>query len=149
MKTDAVIFSRLSKLTGISEAKLADAVFGDAQLSTAERNAAVNAVDAVDVDQRIVGCSSALSTTLRAKLSAMGFDINDTLSRRPGSPEVRLRYDRGNGDLTAWLPSSRHMDYVAKGWIAVEVQDEAEAHRLSCAKAKPPAASQDEKARVS
>lgn len=39
--------------------------------------------------------------------------VADVLSMRPGSPEVWLRYDRG-GDITTWLPSSRHVYYSAK-----------------------------------
>lgn len=38
--------------------------------------------------------------------------------------EVRVRYQRQNGDLTSPLPSSRHLAYVAKGWTAVEVVEE-------------------------
>ena len=40
------------------------------------------------------------------------------------SGEVRVRYDRGNGDLTSPLPSSRHPYYASKGWTAVELADE-------------------------
>ena len=40
--------------------------------------------------------------------------------------EIRVRYARPNGDLTAPLPSSRHMQYAAKGWTAVSI-DEPEA----------------------
>ena len=34
--------------------------------------------------------------------------------------EVRVRYARNaeGTDITSWLPSSRHMAYVAKGWTA-------------------------------
>jgi hypothetical protein len=35
--------------------------------------------------------------------------------------EVRVRYARPNGDLTSPMPSSRHMSYVQKGWVAQEI----------------------------
>jgi hypothetical protein len=39
--------------------------------------------------------------------------------------ELRVIYDRGNGDLTAPLPSSRHMYYIAKNWTAVALAADA------------------------
>ena len=35
--------------------------------------------------------------------------------------EVRVRYARPNGDLTSPLPSSRHLYYVSKGWVAASL----------------------------
>jgi cold shock CspA family protein len=37
--------------------------------------------------------------------------------------EMFVRYARPNGDLTAPLPSSHHMTYVAKGWTAVSIDE--------------------------
>jgi hypothetical protein len=41
--------------------------------------------------------------------------------------EIRVRYARPNGDLTSPMPSSRHMSYVQKGWIAQEIVEPAPA----------------------
>ena len=37
--------------------------------------------------------------------------------------QVRVRYARSadGKDRTSWLPSSRHMRYLAKGWTCVEL----------------------------
>ena len=37
--------------------------------------------------------------------------------------EVRVIYERPNGDRPSPLPSSRHLSYVSKGWTAVEIVD--------------------------
>jgi hypothetical protein len=78
----------------------------------------------------LIGCTGDVSAQIRdycarsANVFKQPYDPNDVLSRRPGSPSVLLRYDRGNGDLTGWLPSTRHLDYVVgKGWIAVEMRE--------------------------
>lgn len=123
MKAEDVILANLAKV-GISY---------DAVLEAARSNTTVPGTEHLRGDV-ILGCSRGLSQELKARCAERGWTVNDVLGHRPGSPEVRLRYDRGNGDLTAWLPSSRHLDYVGKGWVAVELQDEAEAHRLACAK---------------
>ena len=39
--------------------------------------------------------------------------------------EVRVRYARPTGDLTSPLPSSHHLYYVSKGWVAASLDEPA------------------------
>ena len=50
-------------------------------------------------------------------------EVEKWFSPRGSLGEIRVRYARNsaNTDLTAWLPSSRHIQYVAKGWVCVEI----------------------------
>jgi hypothetical protein len=49
-------------------------------------------------------------------------EIEDLFANRGGSKEIRVRYRRPNGDLTTFLPSTRHMSYAwePRNWVAVE-----------------------------
>ena len=70
----------------------------------------------------VPGVSSQVLDALKAKYSDA--EILTLFSRGAHLGDVRLRYDKGNGDLTCWLPSSMHMYYAGKGWTAVELADE-------------------------
>jgi hypothetical protein len=69
-----------------------------------------------------------ISEELAADLASRGYPEANVLklfSPKAHHGEVRVIYDRGNGDLTAPLPSSRHMHYVSKGWAAVALASDA------------------------
>jgi len=64
---------------------------------------------------------------LMTKLYGRGLsddDVAGLFGPRAYKGELRVRYDRGNGDLTSPLPSSRHLYYASKGWTAVEIAEE-------------------------
>ena len=66
-------------------------------------------------DQRF--SESHKATEIATKLYGRGLsddDIAGLFEPRAYKGELRVRYDRGNGDLTAPLPSSRHEYYRAK-----------------------------------
>jgi hypothetical protein len=69
----------------------------------------------------MIGISKELAAKYPAEQLAVWFGYHAHLG------EVRVRYARSKTDsntLTSWLPSSRHMDYVAKGWTAVDIDAE-------------------------
>lgn len=69
------------------------------------------------------GIDPKLMTTLYGR-GLSDNDIAGLFGPRAHKGELRVRYDRGNGDLTSALPSSRHGDYLSKGWTAVELAEE-------------------------
>lgn len=72
-----------------------------------------------------LGLSKQVEQELEALCATRGWKIADVLGKRAGSPEVRLRYDRGGGSITSGMPSSQHMYYaVDKGWTAVVLEPE-------------------------
>jgi hypothetical protein len=72
----------------------------------------------------MIGIAPELMETLRAR-GHSDADIMRLFGNRPHRGELRVLYDRGgNGNLTSGLPSSRHMYYVQRGWIAVAIVDE-------------------------
>jgi hypothetical protein len=73
-----------------------------------------------------------ITKELAAELAARGYteaDVARLFGRHAQQGELRVRYARPNGDLTSPLPSSRHMQYVAKGWTAASLDIEAEPAR--------------------
>ena len=52
-------------------------------------------------------------------------EVENWFSPRAHLGEIRVKYARNadGTDRTAWLPSSRHMVYVAKGWTCVEIDE--------------------------
>ncbi len=69
-----------------------------------------------------------LAPELSAELAKRGFTEQDVLrlfSREAHKGDLRIIYQRSpSSDRTAGLPSSRHLYYVSKGWVAVAVVDE-------------------------
>jgi hypothetical protein len=73
----------------------------------------------------IVGVSSELEAQLRGKYSQD--EIDRFFNPHAHFGELRLVYARNSEttDRTSPMPSSRHMQYVSKGWTAVELFEEA------------------------
>ena len=71
----------------------------------------------------MIGISQGLMTTLYGR-GPSDDDIAGLFGPRAYKGELRVRYDRGNGDLTSPLPSSRHLYYASKGWVAVELAEQ-------------------------
>jgi hypothetical protein len=71
----------------------------------------------------MIGIDEALLDQLHAR-NYTDKDITALFGPRAHAGEVRVRYDRGNGDLTSPLASSRHAYYAAKGWTAVDLAEE-------------------------
>jgi len=59
-------------------------------------------------------------------VSGRAYDGHDALSHRPGSPAVELLYDRdgegGKGANTCWQDSARHLDWVRRGFYAIDLR---------------------------
>jgi len=72
----------------------------------------------------MIGIDGALIDQLHAR-NYTERDIARLFGPQAHAGEVRIRYNRGNGDLTSPLPSSRHTYYAAKGWTAVDLAEEA------------------------
>jgi hypothetical protein len=70
----------------------------------------------------MIGVSAGLEQELRSKFTQD--EIDRFFAPQGHLGELRLQYDRGNGDLTSPLPSSRHMYYAQKGWTAVVLYSE-------------------------
>ena len=83
----------------------------------------------------IIGISKDIEAQLITLAATHHCKPEDFLSRKPGVPELRVRYDRGNGDLTSWLPSTLHMTYLRKGWTAVALQTDDAAGPIAEARA--------------
>jgi hypothetical protein len=68
----------------------------------------------------MIGVSKDVEKQLAAYPPAV---VEKWFSRYSHVGEVRVKYSRSSDgkDLTSWLPSSRHMSYVAKGWQVVEI----------------------------
>ena len=69
-----------------------------------------------------------LSESLAADLTARGYtdsDVAQLFAPQAWKGEIRVIYRRhpDREDFTSPLPSSRHMDYIAKGWTAVAIED--------------------------
>jgi hypothetical protein len=69
-----------------------------------------------------------ISTELADDLAKRGYSreyILKLFGPKAHHGEARVHYDRGNGDLTSPMPSSRHMTYVSRGWIAAKLATDA------------------------
>ena len=68
----------------------------------------------------MIGCSKEVEQQLAAYPREA---VENWFNRHGCVGEIRLRYARNAEatDITSFLPSSRHMYYVAKGWTAVEI----------------------------
>ncbi len=67
-----------------------------------------------------------LSDELVRKLYGRGLtdeDITRMIDSRAWKGELRFRYRRGDDTVTTPLPSSRHLSYVSRGWVACDVED--------------------------
>jgi hypothetical protein len=72
----------------------------------------------------MIGISKELETDLAAR-GYSGEDVARLFNSRCYEGEIRVIYQRPNGDRTSALPSSRHMQYYGvKGWTAVAIADE-------------------------
>jgi len=71
----------------------------------------------------VIGISQGLMTKLYGR-GLSDDDIARYFSPRAYAGELRVRYDRGNGDLTSPSPSSKHSYYASKGWLATELGEE-------------------------
>jgi hypothetical protein len=69
-----------------------------------------------------------ISEELAVDLAARGYtdaDVARIFGPKAYAGELRVIYDRGNGDRTSPLPSSRHAYYYgAKNWVAVAIADD-------------------------
>ena len=83
----------------------------------------------------MIGISKTVAEQFPADRLAVWF------SRDAHLGEVRCRYARNADEsLTCWLPSSRHMSYVSKGWLCVEIDESSipAADRAAIARARGP-----------
>jgi hypothetical protein len=74
-------------------------------------------------EQHMIGIDQGLMTKLHER-GLTDDDIARLFGPRAHLGEIRVRYARGDGDLTSPLPSSRHGYYTSKGWVATELAEE-------------------------
>jgi hypothetical protein len=69
----------------------------------------------------MIGVDAALERDLKQRYSEA--EIAQFFSGRANRGQILLIYQRPNGDRTSGLPSSRHMHYCARNWVAVALAD--------------------------
>jgi len=69
----------------------------------------------------MIGVDAALELALKQRYTTE--EIAQFFSGRANRGQILLIYQRPNGDRTSGLPSSRHMHYCARNWVAVALAD--------------------------